>query len=228
MGGKANIAPKIVEAILGYTPRREDYHEPFLGGANVFAKLAPHFNNIYASDLHPDVILLYRAIVDGWCPPDNVSRELWYELKESSPSALRGFVGFNYSFGGRFFSSYSPNKGAHDFSRAAKNFFNKTRPLFQRAIIQNNPYTHCVPKSSSVVYCDPPYKNVHGYGETFDHGHFWKIMQAWSIFGVHVFVSEYQAPAGWFPIWELSKYCGMSADVNKRVRRTEKLFVWKG
>jgi DNA adenine methylase len=230
MGGKHYLKKKITAAILAHTNRRGDYHEPFIGGANMFEEIAPHFKNLFVSDLHEDLILLYSAVANGWDPPSEVSRELYESLRHDKPSALRGFVGFGVSYKGKWFGGYLADypEDGHYYAAAAIKSLVRIRPFLQRASIQCKSFTQCAPRSNSVVYCDPPYHGTTTYrgANEFDHYHFWKIMQAWSLFGAHVFVSEYVAPEGWEPIWMSDHLCSVSGA--KRSKRTEKLFVWKG
>lgn len=230
MGGKHFLKKKLTAAILAHTPRRGNYHEPFIGGANMFEEIAPHFDRLFVSDVHPDLILLYQAIANGWDPPCELSRETYESLRHDKPSALRGFAGFGCSYRGQWFKGYLSDypKDGHYYAKAACKSILRIRSLLSKSVITQCPYTQCTPSSLSVVYCDPPYRGTTAYrgSDGFDHDHFWKIMQAWSMFGVHVFVSEYNAPDGWASIFETEHLCSTAGA--KRTRRTEKLFVWKG
>ena len=230
MGGKHYLKKKITAAILAHTNRRGDYHEPFIGGANMFEEIAPHFKNLFVSDLHKDLILLYQAVANGWDPPSEVSRELYDSLRHDKPSALRGFAGFGVSFGGIWFSGYAKDHKNQRYAECSRNALLRVKPSLQRASIQCKSFAQCTPRSNSVVYCDPPYRGTASYKvyDEFDHDRFWKTMQAWSMFGLDVFVSEYSAPEGWEPIWETEALVYVKKTSEKRHARTEKLFVWKG
>jgi DNA adenine methylase len=232
MGGKHYLKKKLTAAILAHTDRRGDYHEPFLGGANMFGEIAPHFDRLYVSDIHPDLIMLYQAVADGWDPPSEVSRELYEALRQAKPSALRGFAGFGVSFGGKWFGGYAKDDPTNFdfFARASSKNLISIRCSLQRASIQCKSFAQCSPRSHSVVYCDPPYRGTTAYrgADEFDHDRFWKIMQAWSMFGAHVFVSEYEAPDGWVSIWTGEIHDRLKNTSAGLTVRTEKLFVWKG
>lgn len=230
MGGKHYLKKKLTRAILEYTPRRGDYHEPFVGGANMFEEMAPHFSRLFISDIHPDLIALYTDVAKGWDPPSTLSREQYEALRNAPPSALRGFAGFGTSYKGKFFGGYLADypEDGHYYAQAASKSLVRIRPLLQRATIDCQSFALCTPRSNAVIYCDPPYRGTSTYrgAYAFDHDHFWLIMQAWSMFGAHVFVSEYAAPDGWVSIWEGDHVCTLNGP--NRTRRTEKLFVWKG
>lgn len=40
-----------------------------IGGAWMAQALAPHFDKYLGSDIVPDLVLLYNALLDGWNPP---------------------------------------------------------------------------------------------------------------------------------------------------------------
>src|SRR5690349_3392797 len=104
MGGKTRQGKHIEEQLLKYKGDCTGYIEPFMGGGAIFARMAPHFPGAaLGSDIHPDLMMMWEALQGGWKPPTEVTREEWYGIKDEEPSALRGFVGFGCSFGGRWF-----------------------------------------------------------------------------------------------------------------------------
>lgn len=114
MGGKSRIAKELAATILSVTPRRDIYIEPFLGGGNSFLQLAPHFKIRFAGDVHEDLMLLWKAVQDGWQPPNTLSETDYKALQYAKPSALRGFAGFGCSFGGKWFGGYARSKKVKD------------------------------------------------------------------------------------------------------------------
>ncbi len=195
----------------------------------MFEEIAPHFETLIVSDVHEDLILLYLACVDGWDPPSEVSRELYEQLRNDKPSALRGFAGFGVSYRCKWFGGYLKDypEDGHYYAKAAKKSLERVRPQLRRATIKNCSYTDCLPGTSAVVYCDPPYRGTTIYKATdeFDHDHFWTTVRSWSMNGAHVFVSEYTALEGWCSIWESEHLC--TTEGAARSKRNEKLFVWK-
>ena len=69
LGGKARSSKWLTGLMLESTNRREVLVEPFIGGAWMAQALAPHFDKYLGSDIVPDLVLLYNALLDGWNPP---------------------------------------------------------------------------------------------------------------------------------------------------------------
>lgn len=227
MGGKAKIARRIVAAILADTDHRERWFEPFVGGGNVIEHAAPHFGRCVGMDAHPDLIMMWQAVADGWEPPD-LTRERYAQLRKAEPSAERGYAGFGVSFGGKWFGGWSgdavrrfPNGNEYrqiDISRRALTkqglIFRKYDVRFRHALFGDH-----TPPAGTVVYCDPPYAGTTGYSTGgFDHDAFYKTLIEWSELRP-VYVSEYSVP-GWVPaqiIWEREKRNVLEASENQRV-----------
>lgn len=77
-----------------------------------------------------------------------------------------------------------------------------------------------------VVYLDPPYAGTTGYGHVgqFDHTEFWKTASAWRELGASVYVSEFNAPKEWEPIWELTRSIGVNSLSGKPPVKVDRLF----
>lgn len=78
-------------------------------------------------------------------------------------------------------------------------------------------------RGGDVVYCDPPYKNTHGYGIKFDTDAFWEWARTRDY---PVYVSEYQAPADFVSVWSKEKRVLLNSE-SLTAPRTEHLFVHK-
>ena len=92
--------------------------------------------------------------------------------------------------------------------------------VVKRLNILGKSYDQVQIPDDSVVYCDPPYRGCAGYGLEFDHDKFYRWCQTRSF---PVFVSEYNMPQGFSPIYELPKKQLYSGGTGKLV--IEKLFV---
>lgn len=227
LGGKTRLAKHIAEAILTDTDSRSTYIEPMVGGGSVLAEMAPHFNTVFAGDIHPDLVMLYVAVKNGWIPPHEVSEFEYQNLKRAVPSALRGFVGFGCSFGGRWFEGYARNATKTNYAAQSSRSLVKISPNIRSVHFYCQPYQDWFPKPADVVYLDPPYRGTKPYSGTapFDHDEFWNIARRWRSLGAHVYVSEFAAPEDWTPIWEKPRKVGLGVQSNASYRtETDKLF----
>lgn len=237
MGGKGRIAKALSNAILTTTTQRTTYWEPFIGGGAMAAKMGQHFQVVNYSDIHPDLMMMWDAVLNhDWQPPTEVSYEEYQELRYATePSALRGFTGFGGSFGGRWFEGYA--RGGHNADGTPRNHQSESaravikdaktmRGSVETNIKQADALT-IEPQAGDVVYCDPPYAGTKNYSRTdaFDHQRFWERATEWATNGAHVFVSEYSAPAGWEPIWEQPLRSSVRVGSAERHIATERLFT---
>src|SRR4051812_38864161 len=120
LGGKHRIAKDIggiVNRIRGDRP----YWEPFCGALNVTAVLGA---NGVASDRHAGLINLYRELQQDRSLLDQlealtVDERLYQEAKTwPDDDALKAFIGFGTSFGGKWFGGWA-RQGDYNFSAAA-------------------------------------------------------------------------------------------------------------
>lgn len=206
LGGKSRLAKHIAQAILTDTDRRDTYIEPMIGGGSVFCAMAPHFDNALGGDIHPDLILLYRAVANGWLPPEHLSEAEYRELRHTEPSALRGFAGFGCSFAGRWFEGYARNKIGVNYAARSYRSLKRQQPALSECSFFESSYDAWIiaRPQETVMYFDPPYKGTKGYSGTakFDHDHFWDSVRDYKNQGVHVYVSEFEAPEDFECIWE--------------------------
>lgn len=238
VGGKGRIAKALAETIRANTVA-ETIYEPFMGGGAMTAALAPHFDEVLAGDAHEDIALMWQAVLNGWVPPA-VTYERYQELRYTdTPSAERGFAGSGGSFGGRWFEGFArgglsadgtPRNHQAESVRAVIRDRDKMR--LGRVSVFHKGYQawplDCV--GSAAIYCDPPYAasaSAKRYAVDFDSAEFWEWAQAQS--AQHdVFVSEYEAPAGWVPIWEGAKRQSLVIGSGNREMRVERLFKFQG
>jgi DNA adenine methylase len=231
MGGKAQIARHLVAAILADTPVRDIWYEPFVGGANVMEHAAPHFARSFGTDIHPDLIMLWRHVTAGGEIPETISYEEYRALRRAEPSWLRGLVGFGASFGGKWFGGYGVQKV--DARHPHGHVYPGTRKVMMRqaAVFRHYDVTFAcrefgvVPPIGSVVYCDPPYASTTGYSTgSFDYDYFYHTLCKWAV-DRFVYVSEYEVPDD-VPhrvIWQRDKRVALKAGDNRRLA-VERLF----
>lgn len=226
VGSKQRQAKYIAENLQKHGTACVNYLEPFVGGGSVFSLMASIFpGNAHGSDAHEDLALMWSAAIDGWEPPAAVSREEYASLKKSEPSALRGFVGFGCSFGGKWFGGYASNAVGHDYCGAARRGLLRKVAGMRSATFTCADYRTFSPGTGTLVYCDPPYANTTGYSlGQFDSNEFWTTMQSWSSDGAVVLVSEYTAPHFAEEVWSRAAKRSLSKDENKSASALEKLF----
>ena len=94
VGGKTQIINDVIEL---FPKEMNNYHEPFLGGGSVLLALLSHtrtgsikvFGKIYASDLNPNLIGLYKNVQSN---PDAVITEVKKLTKEFNSTQPQGVV----------------------------------------------------------------------------------------------------------------------------------------
>ena len=190
-----------------------------MGGANMSEKLIPYFSRSFLGESRLDMVLLMRAVQDGWLPdPSAVDLALYHQLRHAESSAMRAFVGVGCTFGARWFEGFDHSGVAAGESYRA---LARLQPVLQTAgvSIENRSYEDWTPLVREygprlVVYCDPPYAGRKGYGRgrSFDSAQFWDVMCQWSSFGASVFVSEYRAPSEWASVWSKRKQIAVATD----------------
>ena len=235
LGGKRRIAKPIIEQILTRCGTGNGrYYEPFVGGGAVAAKIGGKFDHAFYSDYSPDLILMWSALMDGWTPPDVVTVDEYKALRNAEPSALRGFVGFGGSFGGKWFGGYA--RGGFNSNGSPRNHQSESKRAVLKDIqgmaagvsttFTHSDFSDVDPLPGSVVYCDPPYQGTTAYTgvDEFDTERFWTVMDKWSESGVHVFVSSYTAPDHWPMIWEQPLRSSARIGSEERHMATERLF----
>lgn len=229
LGSKGRHAKKLLEVMNLVRKPGQTFVEPFAGGFN----LTIHAKNPrIAADINPYVVALFRAAQRGWIPPDEVTPELYADIKNNKdryPPELVGFVGFGCSFGGKFFAGYARDKkgGGRNYASESKRSVLKQARALSGADIRCCDYREIPTPPNSLIYCDPPYANTTGYGETptSDHGAFWTWCRDKKASGHVVFVSEYTAPDDMACILETNTHTNFSSSRKNASTRIEKLFL---
>lgn len=229
-GGKGRIAKAIAEIILREGAGRSTYVEPFLGSAATFAAVAPRFRQAIGADVHEDLVLMWLEVLDGWAPPESLSREEYDALRHAEPSALRAFAGFPCSFGGKWFDGYARDpKSDRNFARAASRSILRRAEGMRGASILRADYRTLARYigPDTVVYADPPYADTRAYAGAgpFDSVEFWGVAEGWAEAGALVLVSEYAAPPGWREVWAVERHTSTALD-NRGARATDRLFTY--
>lgn len=241
LGGKQrlgkHLSPVLHDFIIQYNlenPKLEYYLEPFCGSLGVLKNMTDINIPVYASDYHPDLIAMWKGVQDGSLVfPESVSEAEYNNAKTLvSPNALKAFIGFGMSFGGRFFCAYSQKymgNSKADFCKEMRNSLNAKRPMITNVDFSCKDYKDWKP-NNAFIYCDPPYKSnrdlvryrkgTRKY-EKFDTDEFWNVMREWSKTNL-VLISELVAPDDFEVVWTL--ITRRTAGIAKVQRSEEKLF----
>jgi DNA adenine methylase len=241
LGGKQRLGKHIAPILKDlwstyesfFAKSLEAYLEPFCGSLGVLKNMTDNNSvSILANDYHPDLIQMWLEVKAGtFVFPTSVSEEEYIAAKLlPSPSALKSFIGFGMSFGGRFFGAYSQkylNDKPEDFCKEMTNSMNRIAPVIQNVTFTNNDYKDLNPVNM-FVYCDPPYafnkypikyrRSTKKY-DVFDNVQFWDQMREWSKTNM-VVISEVTAPPDFVNVWEQERY--RSAAMSKKTRFSEK------
>lgn len=231
MGSKARHAKHILPIILADRTDGQWYVDPFVGGANVIDKVD---GSRIGADYNPHIIALWRAVADGWIPPDVVTEEEYAELKEQKRiDALTAYAGFAMSFGGKFFGGYRRDvagtsgciENMKTQSRRSKKSLIKQAESLRGVHFVHSSYDQLEIPPNSIIYCDPPYAGTTGYATgAFNHEEFWQWCRDKVAEGHKVFVSEYTAPDDWTCVWSKDVNNTLVKDTGSK-KGVERLFT---
>lgn len=202
VGSKRRLAPVFLPFFEKLVSGKLHYVEPFCGGCNMLERITGI--NRCASDNNPYLIALLKHIQSNFNKPSEdylpvgITEKKYSHVKankEAYEPWYVGYVGFN-SYGGKFFGGYRRDRfGKRDY------WLEHRRHLSRQAKLLVGVEFHCCdyrdlefPYKDSLVYCDPPYRGVLGYGSSFDTDSFFNWCRFLKRKGATVLVSEYQAP----------------------------------
>lgn len=214
-GGKQRISRQISEYINSNLAEGQDFIDLFCGSCNIVSKIKPNRRRI-ANDKHVFLIQMWRALRDGWIPPDELSRENWEYLKENQLEnmPLTAFAGFGCSFGGIWFSSYAVGDyGGHSRNyalSAKKKLLDKISHMKDVEFLAQD-YKDVYIPPRSFVYCDIPYKDTAGYSVgAFNHDEFYDwVRENREDFTCYISEYKHNIPTDFEIVWELEHACDM-------------------
>ena len=222
MGSKNRHSKEILNVI----PHREGqwWVEPFVGGANVIDKVG---GNRLGSDSHSYLISLWKAVSNGWTPPENITEDEYNHIKNNKsgyPSELVGYVGFALSFGGKWWGGWSRNATGYDYVGSAyRSAENQFKHLLGVKFVCCE-YDELDIPPNSLIYCDPPYKGTTGYSSKFDHEKFYEWCRHMHSIGHTVYVSEYEMPSDFKCVWQKKVHNYLTSLTGSK-KNVEKLFT---
>lgn len=240
MGGKGKLAKHILPIILKDRKEGQFYVEPFVGGANMIDKVN---GNRIGADNNKYLIAMWKKLQKGWEPPMEISRDLYNECRNkynknrvnSNEYHIIGYVGFNGSYGGRFydggFAGITKTRENKERNYPLEAWSNVTKqvPKIEDVIFSHSDYKDLVIPSKSKIYCDIPYKNTKAYktAKDFSHDDFCDWARQKAKEGHTVYVSEYEMPDDFKCVWEKEISSSLRANgvISGSKKSVEKLFI---
>lgn len=227
MGSKRKIAKYILPIILQDRLPNQYYVEPFVGGANVIDKVT---GNRIGGELNKYIAALLIKISEGWLPPQEVSEQIWFDVKNNKDKYDAHFVGYCgvcLSFGSVWFCAYARDaKGGRNYAAESYRNLSKQSAGLKGIKFINSCYKELNIPPNSIIYCDPPYEGTDKYRgfEQIDHDEFWDWVRQ-KVFEKHkVYISEFKAPDDFIEVWRMTINTQMSEKaLGKDV--IEKLFI---
>lgn len=240
MGSKARIAKDILKVMQPDIDKTGCFVDMFCGGGNLLQFV--NAKRIIANDINEyTVAYLSKLYVDyDWLPKNNkeFTKEDYIYTKNNQhayPTYLLGHIGYNLSFGGKWFGGFrSDNIGKRDYiAEAYRGAIKQHNNLVSKDIsFYNLSYDEAPFEDNCVIYCDIPYKNTTKYKSNFNHDKFYewcrKVKKENDELGnnVIIYVSEYGMPEDFECVWQ--KEIKMTLDKNSNSKSAvEKLFKLK-
>lgn len=213
-GGKVGLAKYICPIIQALKPKV--YIEPFCGACAIIEHIQAEKR--IASDASEVVIVLFKAVQEGFIAPDNVSEEEYKKAvmafrSGKTPTAFEAFALIACCFAGTIGSGYARyfRRGKWvNFALRGKRALEKSLESLKGIEFFLRSYKHytCENTKDAVIYCDPPYENTSGYKsvkEPFSNDEFWQWARELSRENI-VLVSEFQARDGFVSVWERERW----------------------
>ena len=235
VGSKNRIAKDLAPVIQSFiTDEVVGYIEPFVGGANMIDKIVCDVK--IGADVHKYQIALLQELAKGWKPPKAVTEAEYMDIKDHPdkyPDYLVGYVGYQLSFGGKWFAGYSRDKlGVRDYGDEAYRNVTRQQVLLRDISFFCADFREFSPDAYKgyVIYCDIPYKGTTKYAQkSFPYEEFYQWARKMSRENV-VLISEYAMPDDFICIWQKTVRTLISStkergDIGND--RVEKLFMYK-
>lgn len=230
MGSKNRIS-KLIIPIITKGRTTETFYDLFCGGGNVIDKIK---GSRVANDNDKYVIALLKEMQkETFKAPEHIGETEYKNIKNNKDNYqdwLVGYVGYQLSFGAKFFGGYRrDSSGFRDYEKEAQRNIMKQQKLIKGAEIEFHcdSYENIPIKPNSYIYCDIPYKNTTKYNtsKNFDYDKFYKWCVDMKNLGHKIFISEYDMPEEIFEcIWQ--KEIGSSlTPQNNGKKGIEKIFV---
>lgn len=213
-GGKARFARLLAEEIwhAAILFDYDDVEDRFCGGLAVaLACRRAGLRVIAVEDGNPALVACYRAIVDGWQPPEVLTREDYAAIKarDNAADPVTAFALGFCSFGGKWGAGIDHDDerwglgttSRHPYLKARKDLLAARSLLCETEIREGDCLGPLAPRA--VGYFDPVYEGTLGYPGAPP----WNGAKAWAAMGrladsSPVLVSEGAERKGWSVVWE--------------------------
>jgi DNA adenine methylase len=228
-GGKSKISKQLAEYINTYANMHNMYIEPFCGSCNVASKV--NIENKILNDKHFYLIEMFKALQNGWLPPDAVGAEEYKlaKLNQDKNPHVAGFVGFSCSFAGKYWGGYARSNDRNYADESKKSILNKMKNL-KNAQFTCKDFSE-LDYEDSLIYCDPPYLNTTQYYKKilgrFNYDEFLKWIKEQSKKNI-VLISEYKhnLPKDAKLVFEIPSISGVRNKDGGCIKTTEILFTY--
>jgi DNA adenine methylase len=207
MGGKHRQGPKIATFIEPYMKPGLSYVEPFCGAMGTAWRILPlameyGIKDIWLSDSNEALINMWRALLDGWEPPDIVTEETYqyYKKNRDPKDPMTAYCGYGMSFGSKWWGGYARNKKGTNFAaNLQRSTLLKTNTLLKTKFkLKCCDYQNIPVITNSIIYLDPPYTGrCKAHGVVFNHDGFWAWAEKLIEQNNTVFITELLAPEPW-------------------------------
>jgi DNA adenine methylase len=216
-GGKQRIGKQLAEVIVDRSKDIAEeegfeingYCEPFCGMLGVYRHIPELLReegfdelDYLAGDANESVVLMWQAAQKGWRPPAQCSYNEYKRLESTHrASRLKGFIGHQCSFGGKYFQGFSKKYDTTKNPEKASKRVSEIATGLKSVDITHGIYSQFSNLKGYIVYCDPPYSKFNKYYDEskhelkFDTERFWDWCHRMSRNNI-VMVSEYSAPPG--------------------------------
>ena len=231
MGSKNRIAKHLLPIMLASRTEGMNWVEPFVGGANMIDKVD---GERIGADFNEYLIDFFNELKKGWTPPKHVTKEEYYAIKENKEddTKMTLWAGICCSYGGKWFGGYADdypesrrlkNGNLPNYQKESRNSVLKQSENLKGVKFVHSSYQDLEIPLNSLIYCDPPYEGTTKYKDGFKHAEFWEWCRTKSKEGHKVFISEYNAPADFECVKEVSTNTQLSKG---NIKKTEKLFIY--
>ena len=188
MGGKFRQSKYIVKVLKDLGCNKDStYVEPFCGAMWSASAVARDIkpNKLILSDINQYVINMWNALIYDDCKlPTHLTEEEYKYYKNNKPidDWRTAFVGFDMSFGGKWFGGlarmkYDKLNDRYDFISGVNSTM-KVVEILKKSNIEIGCFTYLKYRDvvGSYIYLDPPYENrvkCHNFDGKFDYIEFW-------------------------------------------------------